>query len=237
MKRCTRIFIAVAAVISCICLTVVLLLWKTGAKDYLSCYHLLHEAYSSDSIDMDVSVSVNSSLIDVNIDFNAVKIPYGDSAATKFTLRGALGKIEIYQIGDETFLSTGESYTSSELPEDFTELIKWCAELYHSGYTITREKTGESIRYQVEVPDDEAAALMKSYGGKLGEMDIRYSDYTLIVTAENRELQNIQLYGTVSYTLLATQELSANLNVNADINALGDDVKTYPVPEIFKGFN
>lgn len=202
MKRRTKIFMAVAAVISCICLTIVLFLWKTGAKGYLDCYQLLRNAYSSDRIDMGVSVSVNSSLIDVNVDFNAVKIPYGDSTATKFTLHGALGTVEIYQIGKETFLSNGERYTAPELPEDFTGLLKWCAELYHSGYTITREKNGESTRYQVEVPDDEVAALMKSYGGKLGEMDIKYSGCTLIVTAESSKLQSIQLTGTASYTLL-----------------------------------
>ena len=236
MKRHTKIFIAAAAVISCICLAVILFLWKTGAKDYLDCYRLLRHACSSDSIDMDVSVSVDSSLIDVNVDFNAVKIPYGDSAVTKFTLQGAMGKVKIYRIGEETFLSNGERYTGSELPEDFTALLKWCSELYHSGYTITKKRNGDSIRYQMGVPDDEVAALMKTYGRKLGEMDIRYSGCTLIVTAESGELQSIQLSGAASYTILTGQELSEELNVNADINALGDEVERYPVPEIFESY-
>lgn len=237
MKRHSRIFIAVAAMISCICLIVIIFLWKTGVKDYLDCYRFLRDAYSSDRIDMDVSVSVNTSLIDVNVDFNAVKIPYRDSTATKFTLLGAMGKVEIYQIGEETFLSTGERYTASELPKDFTALLKWCSELYNSGYTIMREQNGKSIRYQVGVPDDEVAALMKIYGGKLGEMDIHYSGCTLIVAAESGELHSIQLSGTASYTLLTGQKLSADMNVNADINALGNDVKAYSVPGVLKSFD
>jgi hypothetical protein len=237
LKRRTKSLIAVAAVISCICLVVILFLWKTGAIDYLDCYQLLRDAYSSDSIDMDVSVSVDSSLIDANVDFNAVKIPYGNRTVTKFTLPTILGKVEIYQIGEKAFLSTGEHTTAPELPEDFTVFLKWCSELYHSGYTIMREKNGESIRYQVEVPDDEVAALMKSYGGKLGEMDIRYSGCTLIVTTEGGELQSIQLSGTASYTLLADRELRADMTVNADINALGEEVEVYPVPEALKSFD
>ncbi len=234
MKRHTKILIAVATVISCICLTVSLFLMKTGVKDYLDCYRLLSDAYSSDCIDMDVSVSINTSLIDVDVDFNAVKIPYEDSSATKFTFQGAMGKVEIYQIGEDTFLSTGQHYTASELPEDFTVLLKWCSKFFNSGYTFMREKNGESIRYQIGVPDDEVAALMKAYGGKLSEMDIHYNNCTLIVTAESGELQSIQLSGTVSYTILIGQKLIADMNVNAGINALGDEVTIYAVPEIFK---
>lgn len=234
MKKSTKFFIAAAVLISCICLVAISFLWNAGAKDYLDCYKLLHDAYSSDRIDMDVSVSVDSSPLDVSVDFNAVKIPFDDSSATKFTLHGALGKVEIYQIGEDAFLSAGERYASSELPEDFTELLKWCSELYRSSYTITKEQNGENIRYQVEVPGDEVTAFMKSYGGKLSEIDIRYSDCTLIVTAQSGELRTIQLSGAASYTFPTGQKLSADMNMNADINALGDKVEGFSVPENLK---
>lgn len=232
MNRKRMIFITVAAVISCICLATILFLWKTGVKNYLDCYQILYDAYYSDSIDIDITVSVDSSLIDVNLNFNALRFPYGDSTVTKFTTYDKKGRVEVYQIGGKTFLSTDENYTVSVLPKDFTMLLKWCTELYNSDYTITRKLNGESVRYKVEAPDEKVAALMRSYGGRLGEMDIQYSDCVLIVTIEDGALRDIQLYGIASYTLPIGQKIDAYIKVNADINALGDDVETQVIQDI-----
>ncbi len=237
MNRNTKIFIAAAALIIWICLAAILFLWKTGAKNYLSCYQVLYDAYSSDSIDMDVSVSVDSSLIDVYLDFNALKFPYRDSTATKFTIYDKMGRVEVYQIEEETFLSTGEKYTISDIPKDFNIFLKRCSQLYNSGYTISREQNGQSTRYQIEAPDDEVAALIKSYDGRLGEIDIQYSNCMLIITIEGGELRDIQLYGTASYTLPTGRKFNAYMKVKADINALGDEVEPYTVPEAFESFD
>lgn len=237
MKRHKKIFPAAAGVIFCICLIIVIFLKRTGIKNYLDCSFLLSNAYSSDRIDMDISVFADTSLIDANVDFNAVKIPYGDSTAVKFTFKSSQGNIELYQIGQNSFLSSGERYTASELPEDFMALLKLGSKLYHSGYTIVREQNGKLIRYKVGVPGEEVADIMKKYGGMLGKMDIRYSNCTLIITAKNRELQSARLSGTLSYNLPAGIKISADMEINADVNALGADVEAFHVPEAIENIS
>lgn len=208
-----------------------LFLFKTNTPKYYSCYDILEKAYSSDKIDMDVEVSLDTTLPDISFDFNMVKIPYNDNNAIKYTLDTFLGDFDYYQIGNEFFGEDTENFPYTEIPDSLTNFLIGTAYLYNSGYTISSTEYGDDILYEIEIPDEEIIKLVDTYGGSLKDMDISFNNFTIIVTTEENQLDKVEINGSIKYTMLDKMDLSGDITIKAKINELGDDVEEFIIPD------
>lgn len=207
------------------------LAYRLTVKDYVDCCRMLMRVYNAEASDLNFSVSINTSGVDINTQFNAVKFPFQDDSAVKVTVRGkstdyTFYKINGRQVVDESVADAGQP----AIPKNFMSLLQWGAEVYQSGLEIRTTKDRNRMTYQVDVPDALVQSFMDSYLGSIDQMDLHYSDCKLTVVGSNGVLTEIALQGKATYKVLFVNA-SSTVSVRARVNALNDNVVIPDVPD------
>lgn len=207
------------------------LAYRLTMKDYVDCCRMLMRVYNAEASDLNFAVSVNTSGVDIDTQFNAVKFPFQDDSAVKVTVRGKSTDYTFYKIHGRSVSENSEADAGqTAIPKNFMSLLQWGAEVYQSGLEIRTTKDRSRVTYQVDVPDDLVQSFMDSYIGNIEQMDFRYSNCKLTVIGSNGVLTEIALQGTATYKVLFVNASSA-VSVRARVNAINDDVVIPDVPD------
>lgn len=205
--------------------------YRLTMKDYVDCCRMLMRVYNAEASDLNFAVSVNTSGVDIDTQFNAVKFPFQDDSAVKVTIRGKSADYTFYKIHGRSVSENSETDAGqTAIPKNFMSLLQWGAEVYQSGLEIRTTKDRNRVTYQVDVPDDLVQSFMDSYIGNIEQMDFRYSNCKLTVIGSNGVLTEIALQGTATYKVLFVNASSA-VSVRARVNAINDDVVIPDVPD------
>lgn len=205
--------------------------YRLTMKDYVDCCRMLMRVYNAEASDLNFAVSVNTSGVDIDTQFNAVKFPFQDDSAVKVTIRGKSTDYTFYKIHGRSVSENSETDAGqTAIPKNFMSLLQWGAEVYQSGLEIRTTKDRNRVTYQVDVPDDLVQSFMDSYIGNIEQMDFRYSNCKLTVIGSNGVLTEIALQGTATYKVLFVNASSA-VSVRARVNAINDDVVIPDVPD------
>lgn len=205
--------------------------YRLTMKDYVDCCRMLMRVYNAEASDLNFAVSVNTSGVDIDTQFNAVKFPFQDDSAVKVTVRGKSTDYTFYKIHGRSVSENSEADAGqTAIPKNFMSLLQWGAEVYQSGLEIRTTKDRSRVTYQVDVPDDLVQSFMDSYIGNIEQMDFRYSNCKLTVIGSNGVLTEIALQGTATYKVLFANASSA-VSVRARVNAINDDVVIPDVPD------
>ena len=205
--------------------------YRLTMKDYVDCCRMLMRVYNAEASDLNFAVSVNTSGVDIDTQFNAVKFPFQDDSAVKVTVRGKSTDYTFYKIHGRSVSENSEADAGqTAIPKNFMSLLQWGAEVYQSGLEIRTTKDRSRVTYQVDVPDDLVQSFMDSYIGNIEQMDFRYSNCKLTVIGSNGVLTEIALQGTATYKVLFVNASSA-VSVRARVNAINDDVVIPDVPD------
>lgn len=205
--------------------------YRLTMKDYVDCCRMLMRVYNAEASDLNFAVSVNTSGVDIDTQFNAVKFPFQDDSAVKVTIRGKSTDYTFYKIHGRSVSENSEADAGqTAIPKNFMSLLQWGAEVYQSGLEIRTTKDRNRVTYQVDVPDDLVQSFMDSYIGNIEQMDFRYSNCKLTVIGSNGVLTEIALQGTATYKVLFVNASSA-VSVRARVNAINDDVVIPDVPD------
>lgn len=205
--------------------------YRLTMKDYVDCCRMLMRVYNAEASDLNFAVSVNTSGVDIDTQFNAVKFPFQDDSAVKVTVRGKSTDYTFYKIHGRSVSENSEADAGqTAIPKNFMSLLQWGAEVYQSGLEIRTTKDRSRVTYQVDVPDDLVQSFMDSYIGNIEQMDFRYSNCKLTVIGSNGVLTEIALQGTATYKVLFVNASSA-VSVRARVNAINDDVVVPDVPD------
>lgn len=205
--------------------------YRLTMKDYVDCCRMLMRVYNAEASDLNFAVSVNTSGVDIDTQFNAVKFPFQDDSAVKVTVRGKSTDYTFYKIHGRSVSENSETDAGqTAIPKNFMSLLQWGAEVYQSGLEIRTTKDRNRVTYQVDVPDDLVQSFMDSYIGNIEQMDFRYSNCKLTVIGSNGVLTEIALQGTATYKVLFVNASSA-VSVRARVNAINDDVVIPDVPD------
>lgn len=205
--------------------------YRLTMKDYVDCCRMLMRVYNAEASDLNFAVSVNTSGVDIDTQFNAVKFPFQDDSAVKVTVRGKSTDYTFYKIHGRSVSENSEADAGqTAIPKNFMSLLQWGAEVYQSGLEIRTTKDRNRVTYQVDVPDDLVQSFMDSYIGNIEQMDFRYSNCKLTVIGSNGVLTEIALQGTATYKVLFVNASSA-VSVRARVNAINDDVVIPDVPD------
>ena len=205
--------------------------YRLTMKDYVDCCRMLMRVYNAEASDLHFAVSVNTSGVDIDTQFNAVKFPFQDDSAVKVTVRGKSTDYTFYKIHGRSVSENSEADAGqTAIPKNFMSLLQWGAEVYQSGLEIRTTKDRSRVTYQVDVPDDLVQSFMDSYIGNIEQMDFRYSNCKLTVIGSNGVLTEIALQGTATYKVLFVNASSA-VSVRARVNAINDDVVIPDVPD------
>lgn len=205
--------------------------YRLTMKDYVDCCRMLMRVYNAEASDLNFAVSVNTSGVDIDTQFNAVKFPFQDDSAVKVTIRGKSTDYTFYKIHGRSVSENSETDAGqTAIPQNFMSLLQWGAEVYQSGLEIRTTKDRNRVTYQVDVPDDLVQSFMDSYIGNIEQMDFRYSNCKLTVIGSNGVLTEIALQGTATYKVLFVNASSA-VSVRARVNAINDDVVIPDVPD------
>lgn len=205
--------------------------YRLTMKDYVDCCRMLMRVYNAEASDLNFAVSVNTSGVDIDTQFNAVKFPFQDDSAVKVTVRGKSTDYTFYKIHGRSVSENSEADAGqAAIPKNFMSLLQWGAEVYQSGLEIRTTKDRSRVTYQVDVPDDLVQSFMDSYIGNIEQMDFRYSNCKLTVIGSNGVLTEIALQGTATYKVLFVNASSA-VSVRARVNAINDDVVIPDVPD------
>lgn len=207
------------------------LAYRLTVKDYVDCCRMLMRVYNAEASDLNFAVSMNTSGVNIDTQFNAVKFPFQDDSAVKITVRGKSTDYTFYKIHGR---SVSEDHAADAdqpaIPNNFMRLLQWGAEVYESGLEIRTTKDRNRTTYQVDVPDDLVQTFMDAYLGGIDQMDFRYSDCKLTVTGSNGVLTEVALQGTATYKVLFVNASSA-VSIRARVNAVDDDVVIPDVPD------
>ena len=207
------------------------LAYRLTVKDYVDCCRMLMRVYNAEASDLNFAVSVNTSGVNIDTQFNAVRFPFQDDSAVKITVRGKSSDYTFYKIHGRQVSETSEADTGQQaIPKNFMSLLQWGAEVYQSGLDIRTTRDRNRVTYQVDVPDDLVQAFMDSYIGNIDQMEFRYSNCKLTVVSSNGVLTEISLQGTATYQVLFINASSA-VSVRARVNALNGDVVIPDVPD------
>lgn len=205
--------------------------YRLTMKDYVDCCRMLMRVYNAEASDLNFAVSVNTSGVDIDTQFNAVKFPFQDDSAVKVTVRGKSTDYTFYKIHGRSVSENSEADAGqTAIPKNFMSLLQWGAEVYQSGLEIRTTKDRNRVTYQVDVPDDLVQSFMDSYIGNIEQMDFRYSNCKLTVIGSNGVLTEIALQGTATYKVLFVNASSA-VSVRARVNAINNDVVIPDVPD------
>lgn len=142
--------------------------YRLTMKDYVDCCRMLMRVYNAEASDLNFAVSVNTSGVDIDTQFNAVKFPFQDDSAVKVTVRGKSTDYTFYKIHGRSVSENSEADAGqTAIPKNFMSLLQWGAEVYQSGLEIRTTKDRNRVTYQVDVPDDLVQSFMDSYIGTL----------------------------------------------------------------------
>lgn len=227
------IFIIIAVILTWALVGSAIFMKLTKTPRYYNVYNVIEDTATADRIDMDVSFYLDSTLPDINFDFNLVKIPYDDDNAIKYTVDTFLGPIRYYEINNKIYEEDNENFLYTDVPENLTNFLLGCAYLYGAGYEITTTELEDETMYTIDIPDEEIDKLIDIYGGTLNDMNIIFYDSTITVTAQENRLKKIEIDGTAKYTILDKMDLRGDFTIDATINGINDQVETFKVPKIF----
>lgn len=223
--------LVIILVVACLLASGGYLGYRLTMKDYVDCCRMLMRVYNAEASDLNFAVSVNTSGVDIDTQFNAVKFPFQDDSAVKVTVRGKSTDYTFYKIHGRSVSENSEADAGqTAIPKNFMGLLQWGAEVYQSGLEIRTTKDRSRVTYQVDVPDDLVQSFMDSYIGNIEQMDFRYSNCKLTVIGSNGVLTEIALQGTATYKVLFVNASSA-VSVRARVNAINDDVVIPDVPD------
>lgn len=207
------------------------LAYRFTVKDYVDCCRALMRVYNAEASDLSFTVGVNTSGVDLDANFRAVKFPFQDGSAVQVTVYGKSGDAVFYKINGQSVAADGETDVGeSGIPQNFMGLLQWGAEVYKSGLELRTTRDGRRVTYRADVPDELVQSFLDSYLGSLEQLELRYSDCELTAVTAGGVLTELSLQGTATYKVLFVNASSA-VNIRARVNAVGDDVTIPDVPD------
>lgn len=100
------------------------LAYRLTVKDYVDCCRMLMRVYNAEASDLNFAVSVNTSGVNIDTQFNAVKFPFQDDSAVKITVRGKSEDYTFYKIHGRQVSETSEADTGQQaIPKNFMSLL------------------------------------------------------------------------------------------------------------------
>lgn len=206
-------------------------LYETKALSYVTCYDIVKEAYMSEKIDMDVVANLDSSLPDMSIDFNLVKMPYGNETAIQYTVDSKLGDFKYYQLDNDIFVEDDGNFPFTNTSENIMNFMVACGKFYNSGVEIVEEKFDQNTKsYTINIPQEEVRGLFTAYYDK-DFTDYEFSDFTVTVVAQDNELESFEVVGSTSYSVFDKMEASGDFSVYAEVNGINEEVLDFEVPK------
>lgn len=226
MTRRTRTILIVAILILALIIGGYLY-YRAHFQVYVDTARMLDSVYNAEKSDITYTVALNGK--ELNVKFRTVKFPVRDGgSAMKIDVDGDFLSHTFYKVN-------GRSYDDANalerlIPKNFMSLLQWGADIYESDLTIERIRDGARSVYTVQVPDDMVQSFMDRYLEGLDKLNLTYSDCTMYLTAVDGQVTELTLQGDTKYKVLI-REASTMITVRAQVNAVGDAVKTPSLPE------
>lgn len=226
MTRRTRTILVAAILIVALAIGGYLY-YRSHFQVYVETARMLDSVYNAEKSDISYSVALNGK--ELNVKFRTVKFPVGDGGSgMKIDVEGDFLSHTFYKVNGRSY--DDENALERVIPKNFMSLLQWGADIYGSDLTIDRIRDGGRSVYTVQVPDDMVQSFMDRYLEGLDKLNLKYSDCTMYLTAVDGKVTELTLQGNTKYKVLI-REASTMITVRAQVNAVGDAVKTPSLPQ------